>query len=146
MANADGSHGKVESEEYTDDAFEQAESDRNKGRVSGKAGRKRSSNDSEAGKKGQAESLNQSLAIRENNQAPSSAEAEDARPGPSGQEVKPKDWNGQQEHQKVDQGAPDGEFSSYSGQYQPKLKAGQYLSGDAGGQPSSETQHPPSST
>jgi hypothetical protein len=31
VANANRSQGKVESEEYTDDEFEQEESDRNKG-------------------------------------------------------------------------------------------------------------------
>jgi len=91
------------------------------------------------------------LAIQENNQRsdnqePSSAEVEDARPGPSGQEAMPEDWDGQQEHQEVGPVAPNGELSSYSGQHQPILKGGRYLSGDGGGQPSSETQHPPSST
>jgi hypothetical protein len=57
-ANANRSQGKAESEEYTDDEFEQEESDRNKGQVLRKASRKPSTDDCEAGEKEQPESLN----------------------------------------------------------------------------------------
>ena len=86
------------------------------------------------------------MAIQDNDREPSSVEVGDERPGPSGEEVMSEDRDGRQEHQKVGPVAPNGELSSYSGQNQPILKGGQYLSGDGGEQPSSETQHPPSST
>ena len=58
----------------------------------------------------------------------------------------PEGGDSQQKHQEVGLVAPNGELSSYSGQQPPIAEGGQYLSGGGGEQPSSETQHPPSST
>ena len=86
------------------------------------------------------------MATHDNKEERSSAEAGEARPGLSGEEAMPGDGDSQQVHQGVGPVAANGELSSYSGHQQPIAEGGQYLSGVGGEQPSSETQHPRSST